>query len=97
MSASDLSVGTTEKTGTGKDAKTEFKKGEDQSSSVGYAEKMTELGNELTKLSSNMQAVVTKGMDAAAVLIETIYKEMVAQTELIIKASTGSREKAKAE
>lgn len=70
---------------------------EDQKPAVEYAEKMTEFGNELTKLSSNMQAVVTKGMDAAAVLIETIYKEMVGQTELIIKAATGSREKAKVE
>ena len=68
---------------------------DDQKPAVDYAEKMTEFGNELTKLSSNMQAVVTKGMDAAAVLIETIYKEMVGQTELIIKAATGSREKAK--
>lgn len=95
MSGSDLAVGKDVKKENG--IESEFKKDDDQKPSVDLAEKMTELGNELTKLSSNMQAVVTKGMDAAAVLIESIYKEMVGQTELIINASTGSREKAKAQ
>ena len=83
------------KTGT-KDATTGVEKfDDDQSSATEYAKKMTEFGNEISKLSSNMQVVVTKGMDAGAVIFETGLKEILAQSELALKAGTGSRTKAK--
>ena len=75
------------------------KKGEvgSQDTSAELAKKMTELGTELMTLESAMQQVITKGMDAGAVLLETITREVLAQTELMLKAPADRVKKASVE
>ena len=48
-------------------------------------------------LESAMQQVITKGMDAGAVLLETITREVLAQTELMLKAPADRVKKASVE
>ena len=68
-----------------------------QDASTELAKKMTELGTELMTLESAMQQVITKGMDAGAVLLETITKEVLAQTEVMLKAPADRAGKASVE
>lgn len=85
FSASDIKVGTTDKDG-------EFKEDKDQKPTTEHAGEMTALGDKLIVLESAMQQVITKGMDAGAVILETASKEILSQVELLIKA-TGEKRK----
>lgn len=77
------------------DAAGEVKDGQDASGKL--AEKMTEFGKELMSLESGMQAVITKGMDAGATILEVTAKEVLAQTEIMLKAPTLREKKASVE
>ena len=85
FSASDIKVGTTDKAG-------EFKEDKDQKPTTEHAGEMTAFGDKLIVLESAMQQVITKGMDAGAVILETASKEILSQVELLIKA-TGEKRK----
>ena len=69
---------------------------DDQGTANGYVDKLNEFGKELTTTSTNMQQVVLKGMDAASVLFETCTKEILAQTEVLMKAPADRVQKATA-
>lgn len=86
FSASDVTVGKSNAAG-------DFEADKDQKPTTEYAGTMTAFGDKLIVLESAMQSVITKGMDAGSVILETASKEILSQVELLLKA-TGEKRKA---